>query len=61
MPKVSFVLPAYKRRFLREAIASILAQTFRDFLLALPVATATALLGGRSMRWSSDSSADAGR
>ena len=35
MPKVSFILPAYKRRFLREAIASILAQTFRDFELVV--------------------------
>lgn len=33
MPKVSFVLPAYKRRFLNEAITSILAQTCRDFEL----------------------------
>lgn len=33
MPKVSFVLPAYKSRFLREAIKSILAQTYRDFEL----------------------------
>ncbi len=33
MPKVSFVLPAYKRRFLKEAIASILAQTYVDFEL----------------------------
>lgn len=33
MPKVSFILPAYKARFLREAIASILAQTYRDFEL----------------------------
>ena len=31
MPKVSFILPAYKRRFLKGAIASILAQTYRDF------------------------------
>ena len=35
MPKVSFVLPAYKRRFLKEAIASILAQTYRDFELVV--------------------------
>ena len=33
MPKVSFILPAYKSQFLREAIASILAQTYRDFEL----------------------------
>jgi len=26
MPEVSFILPVHKRRFLREAIASILAQ-----------------------------------
>ena len=31
--KLSFVLPAYKRRFLKEAIASILAQTYREFEL----------------------------
>lgn len=30
---LSFVLPAYKRKYLREAIASILGQTFRDFEL----------------------------
>ena len=35
MPKVSFILPAYKRRFLHEAIASILAQTYRDFELVV--------------------------
>lgn len=33
MPKVSFVLPAFKRRFLKEAIESILAQTYKDFEL----------------------------
>lgn len=33
MPKVSFVLPAYKRRFLKEAIESILAQTYKDLEL----------------------------
>ena len=33
MPKVSFVLPAYKRRFLHEAIASILSQSYTDFEL----------------------------
>ena len=33
MPKVSFILPAYKRRFLYEAIDSILAQTYQDFEL----------------------------
>ncbi len=35
MPKVSFILPAYKRRYLREAIDSILAQTYRDFELVV--------------------------
>ena len=35
MAKVSFVLPAYKRRFLKEAIDSILAQTCRDFELVV--------------------------
>ena len=35
MPKVSFILPAYKRRFLEQAIASILAQTYRDFELVV--------------------------
>ena len=35
MPKVSFILPAYKRRFLKGAIASILAQTYRDFELVV--------------------------
>lgn len=35
MPKVSFILPAYKRRFLHEAISSILAQTYRDFELVV--------------------------
>ena len=35
MPKVSFILPAYKRRFLKEAIDSILAQTCRDFELVI--------------------------
>lgn len=29
--RLSFVLPAYKRRFLKEAVASLLAQTYRDF------------------------------
>lgn len=33
MPKVSFVLPAYKRSFLKEAIDSILSQTYHDFEL----------------------------
>lgn len=28
-------MPAYKRRFLREAVASVLAQTFRDFELVV--------------------------
>ena len=35
MPKVSFILPAYKRRFLKEAIDSILAQTCQDFESAI--------------------------
>ena len=35
MPKVSFILPAYKRRFLKDAIDSILAQTCRDFELVV--------------------------
>ena len=35
MPRVSFILPAYKRRFLREAIASILNQTYNDFELVV--------------------------
>lgn len=35
MSKVSFILPAYKRRFLKEAIDSILAQTCRDFELVI--------------------------
>lgn len=33
--KVSFILPAYKRRFLKDAIASILAQTYRDIELVV--------------------------
>ncbi|MFT4072390.1 MAG: glycosyltransferase family A protein [Dysgonamonadaceae bacterium] len=33
MVKVSFVLPAYKGRFLKEAIVSILSQSFTDFEL----------------------------
>jgi len=33
--KVSFILPAYKRRFLKAAIDSILAQTCRDFELVV--------------------------
>lgn len=35
MPKASFILPAYKRRFLKESIDSILAQTYRDFELVI--------------------------
>lgn len=35
MPKISFILPAYKRRFLKEAVKSILAQTCRDFELVI--------------------------
>lgn len=33
--KYSFVLPAYKARFFKEAIDSILAQTYRDFELII--------------------------
>lgn len=33
MTNVSFVLPAYKHRFLKDAISSILAQTYKDFEL----------------------------
>ena len=35
MADISIVLPAYKGRFLREAIASILSQTHRDFELVV--------------------------
>ena len=35
MPKVSFILPAYKRQFLHEAIDSILSQTYNDFELII--------------------------
>lgn len=35
MKKYSFVLPAYKARFFREAIDSILAQTYKDFELII--------------------------
>lgn len=35
IPRVSFVLPAYKREFLHEAIRSILAQTYQDFELII--------------------------
>lgn len=35
MAKVSFVLPAYKHRFLKDAIESILAQTYKDFELVV--------------------------
>ena len=35
MPKYSFVLPAYKARFFREALDSILAQTYKDFELII--------------------------
>lgn len=35
MIKYSFVLPAYKARFFREAIDSILAQTYKDFELII--------------------------
>ena len=34
-PVVSFIMPAYKSRFLRKAIASILDQTFADFELVV--------------------------
>ena len=34
MPKVSVIIPTYNRRdFVREAIASVLAQSYRDFEL----------------------------
>lgn len=35
MPTVSFVLPAYKATYLREAICSILSQTYKDFELII--------------------------
>lgn len=35
MAKYSFILPAYKRQFLAEAIGSILAQTYTDFELVV--------------------------
>ena len=35
MLKYSFVLPAYKARFFREALDSILAQTYKDFELII--------------------------
>lgn len=35
MIEVSFILPAYKRPFLRESIDSILAQTYRKFELVI--------------------------
>lgn len=35
MHKVSFILAAYKTRFLRETIVSILSQTYRDFELVV--------------------------
>ncbi len=35
MTKLSFILPAYKRRYLPEAIQSILAQTFTGFELVV--------------------------
>lgn len=35
MPKYSFVLPAYKARFFKEALDSILAQTYKDFELII--------------------------
>lgn len=33
MPNVSFILPAYKGRFLKESVSSILKQTYADFEL----------------------------
>ena len=35
MSKYSFVLPAYKARFFKEALDSILAQTYKDFELII--------------------------
>ena len=35
MPKYSFILPAYKRLYLSEAIESILSQSFTDFELVI--------------------------
>lgn len=35
MPKYSFVLPAYKSLFFKEALDSILAQTYKDFELII--------------------------
>ena len=35
MIKYSFVLPAYKARFFRDALDSILAQTYKDFELVI--------------------------
>lgn len=35
IPRYSFILPAYKREFLKEAIDSILGQTFGDFELVI--------------------------
>lgn len=35
MSRLSFILPAYKRRYLADAIRSILAQTFNDFELVV--------------------------
>ena len=34
-PKYSFILPAYKASFFREAIDSILAQSYTDFELII--------------------------
>ena len=34
-PAVSFVMPAWKRRFLAKAVGSVLSQTFRDFELVV--------------------------
>lgn len=35
MPKVSFILPAYKGKYLKEAIESILLQSYKDFELVV--------------------------
>ena len=35
MPTVSVVIPATRHRYLRQAIASVLAQTFDDFELLI--------------------------
>lgn len=35
MPRISFIMPAYKSTFLRQAIGSIVAQTFQDWELVV--------------------------